>query len=394
MLENAYIPYKGYYSTPFCKWMKDFQAINSIKLGGQTSKNWFEEKEIDKSLLNYMYLGLTIGQERAFFGATLAANEMDLRIPGQTIMHACATSTTTIYNASLAVDNGDLDVTYCLLVDRCSNSPHTVWPNPNGPGGKVESEDWFMDNLTDPATGEGTLATAERVARENNFSKKEADELSVIRYQQYTDALKNDREFQKRFMFPVKIKKRKNTNTIDKDIGIRETTKEGLSKLDPIVKGGVHTFGGQTHPADGNAGVIVANKEKAAMLSKDKTIPIKIIAYGCTRTEKKGYMPVAASDAAKIALDKADLTVDQIRTIKAHNPFVVNDLYLAKDLGVDKEQFNNYGSSLIYGHPQGPTLARLLIEGIEETVILGGGYILITGCVGGDTGAALVLKVG
>ena len=55
--------------------------------------------------------------------------------------------------------------------------------------------------------------------------------------------------------------------------------------------------------------------------------------------------------------------------------------------------FNNYGSSIIFGHPQGPTVARLICEAIEELVLLGGGYGLITGCAAGDTGATLIIHV-
>jgi acetyl-CoA acetyltransferase len=66
---------------------------------------------------------------------------------------------------------------------------------------------------------------------------------------------------------------------------------------------------------------------------------------------------------------------------------------MAKEMGIDVNGFNNYGSSLIYGHPQAPTAGRLIIEGIEETVMQGGGYMLFTGCAAGDTGAALVLKI-
>jgi acetyl-CoA acetyltransferase len=54
---------------------------------------------------------------------------------------------------------------------------------------------------------------------------------------------------------------------------------------------------------------------------------------------------------------------------------------------------NNYGSSLIFGHPQGPTAGRLIIEGIEELVMKGGGYLLFAGCAAGDTAAAMVLKI-
>jgi acetyl-CoA acetyltransferase len=86
--------------------------------------------------------------------------------------------------------------------------------------------------------------------------------------------------------------------------------------------------------------------------------------------------------------------MNDISTIKTHNPFAANDIYLAKEMGIDVMGFNNYGSSLVFGHPQAPTAGRCIIEGIEETTQKGGGYLLFTGCAAGDTGAALVIKVG
>lgn len=395
MFENVYIPYKGYYSTPFSKWQMSLQHDNSIKLGGQTSKRWFEEKDFDKDMLNYMYMGITINQKSNFFGASWAAHEMGLRIPGQTVMHACATATTTLFNAGAAVESGQWDSTYCLLVDRTSNGPHIVWPNPKGPGGEPISWNQNMDNMGyDPATGKGMLYTAEKVAEESNLTKKEADELTLVRYQQYVEALENNREFQKGYMFPIELKSRRGTKIIEEDEGVRENTKEGLEKLNPLMDGGIHTFGSQTHPADANAGIIVANKEEALELSDDKNIPIQLLSYSCVRTDEKCYMPIAATRALKDVLDKTGLTVDDIASLKTHNPFAANDLYLAKEMGLEYGDFNNYGSSLIYGHPQGPTIARLLIEAIEETVIKGGGYAVVTGCAAGDTGAALIVKVG
>ena len=71
----------------------------------------------------------------------------------------------------------------------------------------------------------------------------------------------------------------------------------------------------------------------------------------------------------------------------------MNDIYFAKKMGIQIEDMNNYGSSLIWGHPQGPTGMRLVIELIEELVLIGGGYGLFTGCAAGDTAAAIVIKV-
>jgi acetyl-CoA acetyltransferase len=82
-----------------------------------------------------------------------------------------------------------------------------------------------------------------------------------------------------------------------------------------------------------------------------------------------------------------------VKAIKTHNPFAVNDVYFAREMGIKKEAMNNYGSSLIWGHPQGPTGMRLVIELIEELTLLGGGYGLFTGCAAGDTAAAIVVKV-
>lgn len=394
---KAFIPYKGYYSTPFCKWQGSLANENAIELGAKTSKRWFESREIDQTELDYLYLGITIGQKSVFYGATWAAFMMGAPdIPGMTIMQACATSTTTVFNASKDVEMGNLNTAYCLMVDRTSNGPHTVWPNPFGPGGEVIAENWNMDNMrADPSTGLGMILTAENVAKENGFTREEADELVLTRYEQYKQALANDREFQKRYMFPAEVKiSRKKTKLIEEDEGVfLQTSKETLARLNPEIEGGIHTFGAQTHPADGNVGIIVTNKERAQVLSADPRIPIQVISYGYART-KKGYMPMAPVPASRMALERARLTVDDISTIKTHNPFIANDLYLAKELGIDPASFNNYGSSLVYGHPQGPTVGRLLVEAIEETVLKGGGYALVTGCAAGDCAATLIVKVG
>ncbi|HUI72801.1 MAG TPA: thiolase family protein [Spirochaetia bacterium] len=397
MFEKAYIPYGGYYSTPFARWQGSLQGANAIELGAQTSRRWFGERGIDPAqAFDFLYLGITIGPHQVFYGASWAAALMGAPdIPGTTLMQACATATTTIYTASMAIETGNLARTFCLMVDRTSNGPHTIWPNPQGPGGEVISENWNLDNMKcDPSTGEGMLTTAENVAKECGFTREQADELTLRRYEQYNDALANDRQFQRRFMFAAQVhSSRKESKVVDADEGIASTSAEALAKLRPLVEGGIHTFGAQTHPADGNVGIIITTRDRAAEMSKDPDIPVRVVSYGFARA-KKAFMPMAPAPAARMALDRAGVTVDDIATVKNHNPFIANDLYLAKALGIDAAHFNNYGSSLVYGHPQAPTLGRLLIEAIEETAMKGGGYALVTGCAAGDSAAALVVKVG
>jgi acetyl-CoA acetyltransferase len=153
------------------------------------------------------------------------------------------------------------------------------------------------------------------------------------------------------------------------------------------------TFGAQTHPADGNAGLIVCSEGRAKELSKDPKLPVRIVAWGEGRVEK-GFMPKAVVPAAKAVLARAGLSIGDCKVIKTHNPFAVNDLYFAKEMGVKAEAMNRYGSPLVFGHPQGPTGMRLVIEIIEELAMAGGGYGLFSGCAAGDTAMALIVKVG
>jgi acetyl-CoA acetyltransferase len=104
-------------------------------------------------------------------------------------------------------------------------------------------------------------------------------------------------------------------------------------------------------------------------------------------------MAMATAPAARAALAAGGVKLESVDVLKTHNPFAVNDVFLARELGRKPESFNNYGSSLIYGHPQGPTGTRLIIETIEELALRGGGHGLFVGCAAGDTAAAVVLKV-
>jgi len=82
-----------------------------------------------------------------------------------------------------------------------------------------------------------------------------------------------------------------------------------------------------------------------------------------------------------------------VAVVKNHNPFAVNDVIFAHELGYDWHDMNRTGCSLVWGHPQGPTLTRVLIEALEEAVDLGGGYVLIFGCAAGDVGIAALFEV-
>jgi len=394
---NAHIPYGAYWSTPFCKWQGSFSDLHPLKFAAETARNELEKRHIDTKQLTDLHLGNTVPSKSSFYGAPWVAAMMGAEgITGPMVSQACATSARVIAGAATELESGNDGKILCITADRTSNGPHILYPNPKGPGGKGNAEDWVWDNFNyDPFAKNAMLQTAENVAKEIGISTAQQNEVALLRFQQYKNALVNDGEFHKRFMVsPLEINPsgRKVIGIVKSDEGIFPSSIEGLEKLKPILPDGTVTFGGQTYPADGNAGMIITTPEKSNEMSSNSDIIIQLISYAQGRT-KKGFMPAANIPACKIVLPEAGIDIADVKAIKTHNPFAVNDIYFAKKMGVKIEDMNNYGSSLVWGHPQGPTGMRLIIELIEELVLLGGGYGLFTGCAAGDTAAAVIIRV-
>jgi acetyl-CoA acetyltransferase family protein len=395
---KAYIPFKGYYSTPFSRWQGSMQNDNAVELGANTARRWFLEKKIDPTVIDYLYFGSTVAQNHWFCShnwASAILTDDKKFVPALFVNQACATSTTILNLLAKDIELGVYDVGYALMADRCSNGPHTTWGDPLGPGGQPDREDWNMDNFGgSPRHRALMVQTAENVAAEVGITKEECDVVVLRRFQQYQESLANGRAFQKRYMFAPEVAvTKKKTKLVEEDEGWTPTTAEGLAKLKPVVPGGCLSYGAQTFPADGNCGFIVTTREKAKELSADPKLEVQIISYGFARV-KPMFMPAAPIPAAEMALANAGLKIGDIKAVKTHNPFAVNDIAFSRKTGYDLMKMNNNGSSLIYGHPQGPTGGRAIAEMIEELAILGGGYGLFTGCAAGDTAASMIVKVG
>ena len=394
--KNVYIPYGGYWSTPFVKWQGNFANLHPIHFAAEITKRALADKKIPVSAFDALYLGMTVPSKSCFYGAPwLAALIGAEGITGPVFSQACATSARTLGSAAFEAETGGGAI-LCITGDRTSNGPHLTYPNPNGAGGRPDAEDWVWDNFNnDPFVKNAMIQTAENVAKEEEITTEEQHEVMLMRFEQYQTALKDDAAFHKKYMVtPIEINPsgKKVVATVKDDEGIFPSTVEGLAKLKPVLPNGTVTFGGQTYPADGNAGMIVTTKDRAKEFSKDSKIEIQMVSFAQGRA-KKGFMPAANVPATKKALEVAGITIKDLKSIKTHNPFAVNDIYFSRQFGVKKEAVNNYGSSLIWGHPQGPTGMRLIMELIEELVLVGGGYGLFTGCAAGDTAAAVVIKV-
>jgi len=391
---KSYIPYGGYWSSPYAKWQGSFANLHALELAAGTAAKFFENRKISPDKFDNLYLGQTIPQLQCFYGGPWIAGMLgNGNITGPVINQACITGAVCVKMASQDIEDGIANTSLIVAADRCSNGPHLYYPSQTGPGALGQAEDWVWDNFgRDPWAKGSMIQTAENVAKANNITREEQDDVAQRRFDQYQDALADNGAFQKRYMVPVEVGKGKRATLIETDEGVFPTTREGLSGLRPMLPDGTVTFGSQTHPADGNSGMIVTTKDLAGELSSDSKIEIQFVGFGTARV-KKGFMAEAVVPASRAALKDAGIEMEDIKAVKTHNPFAVNDIYFSREMGFDVNNMNNYGSSIIWGHPQGPTALRAIIELIEELAAGGGGYGLFGGCAAGDTAAGCVVKV-
>ena len=287
----------------------------------------------------------------------------------------------------MMVEMGTVRTSLALLTDRTSNGPLLVYPRPTATGGAPATEQWVLDSFArDPQTGQSMLATADAVAKEEGIERAELDELAALRYAQYAE-----RSGKGEHVVPVVIPGRRRDLELGLGEGIKPSTLSELVQLRPATPEGRHSFGSQTHPADGTAGAVVTTAEQARELSVGKGI-IEILGFGTSRVEP-ARMPKAPVPAANRALAAAGIAISEVDVVTTHNPFAVNDVYFSRQTGFPVEKMNPYGCSLVFGHPRGPTGMRSVVELAAALHARGGGVGLFTGCAAGDVGAAVVIRV-
>ena len=156
-LKNAFIPYGGYWSTPFVKWQGNFANLHTLEFAAEIARRALAEREIEASAFSSLYLGMTVPAPQSFYGAPWLAGLIGVEgITGPTFSQACATSARVIGSAAHALESAadEAPTILCITADRTSNGPHLVYPNPLAPGGRGTAEDWVWDNFQhDPHAG-------------------------------------------------------------------------------------------------------------------------------------------------------------------------------------------------------------------------------------------------
>jgi len=391
MFPNARIPYGTWGSSFFPAWQTSALAeVNIGQFAGEAMNRILGIRRIAKSELEYLIIGSTVPWHWKFWNAPLVASCLGRRVPGFHMEQACATGLQAVLLAGAEVQSGANDVVGVLTFDRTSDSPVGVFPERRAHQKTMAlTEPW--DNFGfDPATGQAMIATAGNAARKHRLDRKEVEELTLCRYQQYFETKASG--FLDRILVPLEVLNVQGRflGRIEDDLGVDKLTLDDLRQmreLDTCV-----TTGTQTHASDGMATLLVTTPEKARELSPRPEVVIQFVAKAEARTHP-ALMPEAPTLAVQKLFTKTGFTMADVAVVKSHNPFAVNDAIFSKVLQYDWAGINKTGCSLVWGHPQGPTLTRMLIEGLEEAVDLGGGYVLLFGCAAGDMGIAALFRV-
>ncbi len=230
--------------------------------------------------------------------------------------------------------------------------------------------------------------TAENIASKYGITRQEQDELSLISNTRALAAIKEG--VFKAEIVPVEIKERQGIKRFEVDEHPRQTSLEAMAKLSPVFKkDGTITAANSSGITDGAAAVVIMSGEKARELELKPMAFIR--AYGVGGVDP-AYMGLGAVPAIKRALKKADLTLQQIDAIELNEAFAAQALGVIKELGLDPQKINPYGSGISLGHPIGCTGVRITVTLLHEMVRRNAQFGLAALCIGGGQGMALILE--
>ncbi len=391
LFPRARIPYGTWGSSYFPAWQTSGLAeVNIGQFAGEAMARIMGLRHVPKSEIEYLVIGSTIPWHWKFWTAPMVASCMGQRIPGYHVEQACATGLQAVMLGGAEIETGAKDVAGVLTFDRTSDSPVGVFPERRAHQRTHAIADVWDNFGFDPATGRAMITAAGITARKYRIERHEVDDIAYLRNEQYWKA--KDSGFLDKVLVPIDLLNvaGKPLGRIDEDKGVRRISLGSVRaqrELDTCVTGA-----GQTHASDGMATLLVTTAEKAKELSSRPEIEIRFVGKAEARTEPS-LMPEAPAFAVKKLLDRVGLSMDDVKVAKNHNPFAVNDAVFQKVTGYDWKKLNQTGCPLVWGHPQGPTLTRVLIEALEETVQLGGGYAIVFGCAAGDVGIAALFEV-
>lgn len=379
--------------------LKDISAGNlaSIAIKGALSEGSVDVNLVDEVIVGNVISagqGMGVGRQASLYAGI--PNE----VPAYSINMVCGSGMKSVMDAASHIKAGDANIVVAAGVEVMSQIPFTI------PSGIRDGHKMGNMNLTDLLINDGLTdvynqyhmgVTAENIAKAVELSREQQDEYALGSQLKAVSAIEAGKFKQE--IVAVDVKKRRETIVFDTDEYPKaEATLSGLAKLRPAFdREGTVTAGNASGLNDGASAVIVASE---SAVKKHGLKPIaEIVSYGQSGLEPE-LMGLGPVEAVSIALDKAELTIEDL------DLFELNEAFAAQALGVihklaDKHQVsistildkaNVNGGAIALGHPLGASGNRILVSLIHELNRRGDQYGVASLCVGGGMGTALIIK--
>lgn len=313
--------------------------------------------------------------------------------PAVTINKVCGSGLKAIALGAQAIMTGQAEVVVAGGQENMSQAPMALpkarWGYRMELTGVGEVQDLMVfDGLYEIFYGYHMGMTAENIAALYNISRQEQDELGVLSHQRAMAAIKQG--WFAGEIVPVTIKTRKGDTFVDTDERPMETDMEKMAKLRPAFKkDGTVTAGNASGINDGAAAVVLMSAEKAAAMGLEPIVTIRSFASGGLDPAYMGLGPVPA---VRKALAGAGMTLGDIDMIELNEAFASQAIGCMKELNIAYDRPNELGSGISLGHPIGATGGRQMVSGMYQMERKGYNTGLITMCIGGGMGMAMVVE--
>ncbi|MDR2157431.1 MAG: acetyl-CoA C-acetyltransferase [Clostridiales Family XIII bacterium] len=380
--------------TPVGSYGGSLKDIPAADLGAIAIKEAIRRAGVDPAQVDEVVYGCVLqgglGQNVARQAAIKAG--LPNEVPAMTLNKVCGSGLRTVSLAAQIIKAGDADV---IVAGGTENMSQAGYILPKARWGVRMGDTPFIDmmvndGLTDAFHRYHMGITAENIVEQWGLTREQLDDFSA-KSQQKTEAAIKAGKF-KDEIIPVEIPQRKGDPIVfDTDEFPKSgVTAEGISKLKPAFKkDGVVTAANASGINDSAAAVVVMSKEKADSLGLTPLATIKSYASAGVDPAIMGIGPVPAS---RKALDKANLTVDDLDLVEANEAFAAQSVAVCNDIGFDPEKTNVNGGAISIGHPIGASGCRILVTLLYEMQRRGSKYGLATLCIGGGQGTALIVE--
>ena len=367
--------------------------LSPTKLGTVAVREAIKRAGVTAADIDNSVFGTVIPTEAAdlFLGRTVAVEAgMPVESLGLTVNRLCGSGAQAIVSAAQMIRLGESKISVAGGAEAMSRSPYSVQGMRYGQRmGDGLLYDWLHNTLADPF-GHGAMgATAENVAEKYGIGRDRQDAYAVESHRRAAQAIAEGRF--KTQIAGIEVKTRKGVSVFDTDEHVRRgTTMEDLAKLKPVFRqGGSVTAGNASGINDGAAAVILAS---GAEVERRRLQPIgRLVSWGIAGVPPE-IMGIGPVHAVPLALERGGLKLSDIDVFESNEAFAVQALSVIDGLGLDPAKVNPNGGAVALGHPLGATGAILTIKALYELQRTGGRYGVVTMCIGGGQGIALVVE--